>query len=176
MDSTSENEPFRKVSLDLKRNPQMTISKPNSLQRKVYQAVSDDGEGREVVHLLGEVHVSGVEDGWPDPGVDGDETVAQPDGVHRGCFRNLLPENRSFAWNHQLSYNYTERKMSQTYPSWKVAVANIFQGLKASSKRGKAISDLKTLIHLTWAAKLKMEKRAAAGSWIPIIRTNGHLP
>jgi hypothetical protein len=32
-----------------------------------------------------------VEDGGPEPRVQGHEAVAQPDRVHRSCSRNLFP-------------------------------------------------------------------------------------
>ena len=58
-------------------------------QEEGTQGVGDDGEGAEVVHLFRERGVPGVEDGRPEPRVDGDEAVQPPHPEHGGAAGDL---------------------------------------------------------------------------------------
>ena len=126
-----------------------------------YQAVGDNGEGRKIVHLLSEVNISSVEDGRPKP-----KSIF----ILFSIFYMVLEQQISYIIimiKKKFSWQINHHALSETTP---YNIQTEYMG----AVRGTSL--LRRAIHLTCAPRLRSEKSIEAGSWIPRIRTKGHLP
>ncbi len=127
-----------------------------------YQAVGDNGEGRKIVHLLSEVNISSVEDGRPKPKSIFILFSIFLYGSRTTDFLHYYYDQKYF-----FSLQINHHAFSETTP---YNIQTEYMG----AVRGTSL--LRRAIHLTCAPRLRSENSIEAGSWIPRIRTKGHLP